>query len=182
MEAIMEKIDHQVDVERDFEKLYYSTFPAVAKLVHRWKGSLEDAKDIFHDGLILLYEKESEGACFNISREAYLVGICKNLWIRKFTHDIAKVNLDDVERLIEIPADFYPTVNSQSLLDFLSSTGKKCLDLLQSIYFKASSISKVAKDLGYSNEQSASFQKYKCLEKMRDQIRNKTISYEEFLE
>jgi RNA polymerase sigma factor (sigma-70 family) len=176
-------LDRQVSVEQEFEKLYRTTFPIVAKLVRRWNGSLQDAKDIFHDGLVLVMEKErANDISYKINREAYLVGICKHLWIRKFSKDISNVTLDDFEQTIAMPEDFHPTVNINSLLQFVASTGKRCLDLLQSVYFHASSIGEVAKDLGYGSDHSVSVQKYKCLEKIREQVKNKTITYEDFFE
>ncbi|RAW00859.1 RNA polymerase sigma factor [Pseudochryseolinea flava] len=182
MVEIVEHPPVEAQIALDFEALYKRTFPVVAKLVHKWNGSLDDAKDVFHDGLVLLYEKMQDGVQFQTSREAYLVGICKNLWVKKFSKDVAKVALDEIERSIEIPGDFYPTVNTQHLLTMLMSTGKRCLALLEAMYFKGKSVERVAQDLGYSGEHSASVQKYKCLEKMREQIRNKNIAYEDFLE
>jgi DNA-directed RNA polymerase specialized sigma24 family protein len=175
--------DQQISAERDFKKLYQTTFPIVAKLVRRWNGSLQDAKDIFHDGLVLLVEKErGDAALYTSTREAYLVGICKHLWIKKFSKDVSTVALDAFEKTIDVPGDFYQTVNTYSLLKFVAATGKRCLDLLRAVYFDTSSIREAAQNLGYGSEHSLSVQKYKCLEKIREQIKHKTISYEDFLE
>jgi RNA polymerase sigma factor (sigma-70 family) len=166
-----------------FEGLYEAVFPVVAKLVRKWNGSFEDAKDIFHDGLVVLYEKEhSKDLSFNISREAYLVGICKHLWMKKHARDASRISLDDMESAIEIPQDFYPTVNTGQLLQFLEVTSKRCLDLLSAFYFQVLPVKKVARLLGYSSEHSVSVQKYKCLEGLRNQVKEKSITYEDFLE
>jgi DNA-directed RNA polymerase specialized sigma24 family protein len=183
MDVTVITLDQEVSVERDFEQLYRSTFPAVAKLVRRWNGSLQDTKDIFHDGLVLLFEKEQDGSVtYATTREAYLVGICKHLWIKKFSRDVSKISLNEFEATISVPDDYYPTINMQALLKIVTATGKRCLDLLQSIYFRRASMVKTADELGYRNEHSASVQKYKCLEKIREQVKNKSISYEDFFE
>ncbi|MCB0583518.1 MAG: hypothetical protein KDD10_29835, partial [Phaeodactylibacter sp.] len=47
--------------EAAFEQLYSSCFPKVARLVKALGGEYEDARDIFQDALVVLYEKAVEG-------------------------------------------------------------------------------------------------------------------------
>lgn len=103
-----EKVYSEVSVAADFENLYRQSFPAVARVIHRWGGSIDDAKDVFQDAVVILYEKASdEKFQFEISQQAYLMGICKHLWNRKFSRDIAVIPLDVVEKSIQIPDDFF---------------------------------------------------------------------------
>jgi hypothetical protein len=41
---------------------------------------------------------------------------------------------------------------------------------------------KLMKNLGYLNEHSASVQKYKCLEKIRNIVKEKSLTYDDFTE
>jgi RNA polymerase sigma factor (sigma-70 family) len=165
-----------------FEGLYKDAFPAFARFAAKLNASFEDAKDIFHDALVIFYEKSTEADfVLKSSPEAYIMGIAKHLWIRKFHRDRHKVPLDAVESEIAIPADFYPTVNEIHLLEFLETSGKKCVELLQKFYYEKSSLKEIAKTLGYSSEHSASVQKFKCIGKMREAIRSKAMNYEDFL-
>ncbi|HEY9044385.1 MAG TPA: sigma-70 family RNA polymerase sigma factor [Ohtaekwangia sp.] len=166
-----------------FEELYTTAFPGVARFISKMNGTLEDAADIFQDALVIFYEK-SQHEAFDISasREAYIMGIAKHLWIRKFAHDRKKVSLDHLEASITIPDDFYPAVNNEKLLSLLARSGQKCLELLQAFYYEKLPMKKLAGKFGFVTERSATVQKYKCLEKVRDTIKEKAFTYEDFTE
>ena len=172
-----------VDRAAFFEEVYESAFPAVAAFVNEMNGSYEDAKDIFQDALIIYYERVSDNRLIiNVSAEKYIVGIAKHLWLRKFKEDKKKVSLDNFERALSIPVDFFPSVRTNRILQFLNASGNKCLDLLRGFYFEKISMKEIAKAFGYGSEHSASVQKYKCLEKIRETIKEKSVTYEDFFE
>jgi len=169
--------------EKVFEELYELAFPLVAKFVSKMGGGLEDAKDVFQDALVIFYEKIANSQfVISISQEAYILGISKHLWLRKFNKDYKSVSLDDEEKEISIPPDYFPDSNSLQLMQFLEQAGKKCMDLLRAFYYEKHSMKSIAQLLGYSTERSATVQKYKCLEKIRDIIKQKSIGYEDFAE
>ena len=166
-----------------FEQLYELVFPVVARFVSKMGGSLDDAKDIFQDALVIYYEKKADpDFTISISQEAYIMGISKHLWLRKFNKNNRYVSLDDDDKEISIPADYFPDPNSALLLKFLERAGKKCMDLLRAFYYEKLSMKQLAQTMGYSTERSATVQKYKCLEKVRDTIKQKSIGYEDFIE
>lgn len=163
-----------------FAELYETAFPSVARFVGKMNGSFDDAKDIFQDALVLFYEKTQQRNFRPVvSDEAYILGIAKHLWLRKFNRDRDTVSLDKFEAEIS-PEDNTATVNESKLLQLLESTGKKCLDLLRAFYYEKLPMRNIAKAFNYSSEHSASVQKYKCIEKIRDEINTKSISYEDF--
>lgn len=178
------KLSYPQEREKMFYELYEQAFPLVAKFVSRMGGSFQDAKDIFQDSLVLFYEKTA-GAEFELhtSASAYVTGIAKHLWIRKFKHDISNVSLDAWESSIQIPEDFFsPTTSGNRLLLILERAGKKCLELLRAFYYDKLPVKDLAKMLGYSTSHSVSVQKFKCLEKVRDYIKLKSIDHGDLVE
>jgi DNA-directed RNA polymerase specialized sigma24 family protein len=166
-----------------FLDLYERAFPHTARFVGKMGGSLEDAKDIFQDALVIYYEKSLQPLFITrLSAEAYILGIAKHLWIRKFRQHAQHGSLSAGEDAISIPEDYFPAVNDKKLLVFLERSGKKCMDLLRVFYYDNLSMKKVASALGYATDRSATVQKYKCLEKVRDTIKDKSLGYEDFLE
>lgn len=161
------------------EELYEAAFPPVARFVSRMGGSFEDARDIFHDALVIFYEKENT---VHTSAQAYLLGIAKHLWLRKHHRDRKFISLDTQEKSMTIPGDYFPSADTQSLLTLLQSAGKKCLDLLRAFYEEKRPVKHIADSFGYTSEHSASVQKYKCLEKLRDTVKSQSVNYEDFLE
>jgi RNA polymerase sigma factor (sigma-70 family) len=165
-----------------FETLYERAFPPFARFAARMNASFQDARDIFHDALVIFYEK-SQDADFSIhtSEEAYVMGIAKHLWIRKFNRDRHHISLDLIESEISLPSDYFPAVDETRLLTYLEKSGKKCLELLRKFYFEKNDLRDIADLLGYRSEHSAAVQKYKCIGKMRDAIKTNAMGYEDFL-
>ena len=167
----------------NFNELYENCFPAAASFVSKMHGSLQEAKDIFHDALVIFYEKSAEkNLNVKTTPEAYLIGIVKHLWIRKYNHNHKQISLTKIEESINIPEDHNYSVNSNKLLNLIESTGKKCLELLRAFYYQQLPHSDIMSVFGYSSAHSASVQKFKCIEKIRETLKEKSIAYEDFLE
>lgn len=163
--------------------LYEKAFPVVAGFVGSMGGTFEDARDIFHDSLIVYYEKQrQENFAIESSDEFYILGIAKHLWIRKFKEYRRNVAMSNIEESIVIPADFTPVPDNPRLLDFLMRAGQKCMDLLTAFYYDKIPLQEIAQAFGYSGVRSATVQKHKCLEKVKQTIRKKSIRYEDFME
>lgn len=165
------------DTLQDLPGLYEDTFPAVASFVAKMGGSVDDAKDIFHDAIVIFFEKNVTPG----NPGAYILGIAKHLWIRKYHHDKHRVSLEDVERNITIPEDESVPL-SQRLLRLVEISGKACLELLQAFYYERLSPERIAKAFNYSTAHSATVQKFKCLEKLRKAVKQKSLGYEDFVE
>jgi DNA-directed RNA polymerase specialized sigma24 family protein len=166
--------------EQYFFRLYEETFPAVAKFVANRGGSFQDAKDIFQDSLVIFYEKAAdEKLMINVSHEYYIIGIAKNLWIRKFRDDSKMVDLSVAEKNIHIPDDA-PDARENKLATLLQLTGRKCLNLLQAFYYDNLPLQQIKDAFGFANVRSAAVQKHKCLEKIRNTIHEKSLRYEDF--
>ncbi len=168
--------------EQAFEQLYEEAFPAVAGFVRRMGGSFSDAKDIFHDALIIFYEKTvHQQTHITAAVPAYVLGIAKHLWVRKYKGDQQHVSLEGMEKEVSIPYDFYePKASENRLLQYLAAAGKKCMEMLRSFYYSNLTMQEIAETFGYGSVRSATVQKFKCLEKVREKVKNE--AYEEVFE
>ncbi|MCR8558078.1 sigma-70 family RNA polymerase sigma factor [Mucilaginibacter sp. BJC16-A38] len=165
--------------EQFFIALYKSTFPSVANYVSKMGGTFDEAKDIFQDALVVYYEKAiNSGLIIKTNEKTYLLGISKHLWLRKFKSDILNTSIDG----FDISLDEIDEQPSESkLMHFLETAGKKCMELLRSFYYDQVPLGDAAKLFGFSGVRSATVQKYKCLEKVRETIKEKSLTYEDFL-
>lgn len=163
-----------------FEAIYKKAFPKTARYIHHSGGNLEEAKDIFHDALIIYYEKLVAGKLrLEKSEDVYILGIVRHLWLRKIEKQTYPSS-DESWDLIPVYKD--PTINELTLLKFLETAGKKCMQLLDGFYYKNRNLKNISAELGYVNEHSAAVQKYKCIEKIRKEIKQKSMTYEDFFE
>jgi len=164
-----------------FIDLYEEVFPGFAAFVQKKSGSLDEAKDVFQDALLIYYEKVvQQQVLIQTTDKAYLMGICKHLWYKKFQQKITETDLDLTKTAFE--AEEEPLKISDRLLRMIEHSGKKCLELLQSFYFEKRSMSEIAGKFGFSGERSATTQKFKCLEKVRNEITKRVMKKEDFYE
>jgi DNA-directed RNA polymerase specialized sigma24 family protein len=165
--------------EAFFMTLYKKAFPTVARYVARMGGTLEEAQDIFQDTLVVYYEKViSAPADIVVNEKAYLFGIAKKLWMQHYKTNSKNQPLDDLD--IEAIPDEQPA--SSKLLHYLETSGKKCMELLKAYYYDGATVSDVAALFGYGGIHSATVAKYKCLEKVRETVKQKSLSYADFIE
>ena len=170
------------DRQRLFIDLYQRAFPAVARFISRRGGTLEEAQDVFQDALIIYYEKMVAGASSSLRDEtAYLLGIARYRWIKKYHQRASEISLEDTN-VCSWSDEPVETPSRRKLLRFLTAAGEKCMDLLRAFYYDHLPLSEVADTFGYSGVRSATVQKYKCLEKVRNTVKEKSLNYEDFLE
>jgi len=178
METLLERKVESIDVF--YSEHYDQFFLQTARFVSKRGGTLEDAKDIFHDALVILYEKITRPDFeLRISREAYMMGIVKNLYSGSIKKELKKETLSDK---MDSADETSPLVDIPHLYKAIVTAGKKCLDLLSDFYVGQKSLKQITSAFGFGSEHSASVQKYKCIEKIRETIKQKSLHYEDFLE
>jgi len=154
-------------------QLYRESFPDVARMVRRKGGTLEEAKDAFHDALLIYMEKEKAGRLqLRSSPKAYLLGIARICWLRARG---ATVVLPEAFDVAEPEEDTNMEKMEQSLQSSLVRSGKKCIELLKAFYYDHCSMQDIATRFGFNGIRSATVQKYKCLEKVRNEIKTNEV-------
>ena len=171
--------------EAFFRGLYERSFPLVAKMIQRTGGNLNDAQDVFQDAMVVFYEKVKEEQLeLKNTPNAYVLGIAKHLWYQKAKRSTGILPFTELEQNLRIEPDYFKgdreIARNGRLLRFLEKAGQKCLDLLQAFYYQKNPLEEIKERFGYSSVRSATVQKYKCLEKIRKQVKNK--SYAEIFE
>lgn len=180
MEASIEQVSPPVETLQDFyESRYEAFFLQVARYIAKQGGTLDDAKDIYHDALILYYEKRNTpGFVLQTNEESYITGIVKNRWARQIQKDRRNTRFD-TEDVSDKATD---SINEERLYALVVAAGKKCLDLLSAFYGGQISLKEVASNFGFRSEHSAAVQKYKCLEKIREKVKQNALCHEDFFE
>jgi RNA polymerase sigma factor (sigma-70 family) len=165
--------------EEQLEQLYKEAFPQAARLVKALGGDADTARDLFHDALIIFLEKQQKDDLqIKTSATAYVVGITRMLWYHHFRKTRKELLFDDELHDTVIPDEFYEEDRAHSsLLQKLQQAGQRCLQLLSAFYYEKQSMQEIAGNFNYKSVRSATVQKYKCLEKLREQVK-KTTAYE----
>jgi RNA polymerase sigma factor (sigma-70 family) len=148
----------------------YAHFPMVRSNVLKSGGSPQDAEDIFQESLIIL--------CRNVRRpdfvltsklSTYLFGIARNIWNQELRSRQKPVPPED-----PMTSDWVEREKRARLAEkILDELGERCKELLL-LFYSGASIRKVTVRMGYTSENSAKNQKFKCLERARNQYKSLT--------
>lgn len=181
---IREKTKHR---EALFMKLYQQAFPLVARYVAKMGGSFDEAKDIFQDALVLYYEKvEVSGLALKYSEKSYLFGIAKHLWVKRYKENGNHISIDlegsAFMSVIDLTDAAYKEVSKLKLMNLLERTGQKCMQLLSAFYYEKLDMETLAGRFGFAGARSATAQKFKCLEKVKAMVKEKSLKYEDIVE
>jgi RNA polymerase sigma factor (sigma-70 family) len=156
--------------------LYEYEFPKVVDLIIKNSGSVEIAKDVFQDGIVILIEKVyAKRLDLTCSVKTYLYSICKYLWfdqLRRNKREKQMIDFFDEEyNTNDIFVHFYNTPDIfENVSIAINTLGDPCKLLLECYYYQNLSWEEIADKLGYANAASARNQKYKCLERIRKTV------------
>ncbi len=162
---------------------YRNVFPGVARYISRRGGTRDEACDVFQDSIVVLYEmKAANKVPGNLKNEqAYLAGIAKHQWSRYCESKNKTTAVGDADAQLPDAAPT-PEPATARLLQLLGSAGQRCMELLHAFYYDNLSPAKAASRFGYAGERSATVQKYKCLEKLRNEVKTKKLEHADFLD
>jgi len=164
------------------ETIYRQHYNMVQSLILSNSGYPDDAKDVFQEAMIVLYEKVRSGSFeLNCQLKTYLYSVCRRLWLKRLNQ--LQKTFPEVDSLEEtIPVEEELELHEKRNLDFLimersmKNLGEPCRSLLEAYYLQKKNMTEIAGDFGYTNADNAKNQKYKCLmrlKKLFNQYNNK---------
>lgn len=155
------------------ETIYRENYSTIQSFVLNNNGSADDARDIFQEAMIVLYEK-SGSATFSLSCQikTYLYSVCRRLWLKRL-QQLGKFSTQ-VESLEDtIPVEEEIENHEKRNEDFMlmehamAKIGEPCKSLLDAYYLQKKNMQEIAGEFGYTNADNAKTQKYKCLVRLK---------------
>lgn len=154
--------------------LYQQSFPPVRRYISRQGGSAQDAQDVFQDALVLLYEQATGGTLvLTASVSTYLLSVSRNLWRHELRRRarLPREGLTDALAASLGEEAEAPAEPIFAVLDYVERLGEKCKSVLLSFYYFQQPLAQIAERQGYGSVRSATVQKFKCLERLRQAVR-----------
>ena len=152
--------------------IYEQYYPMVYKMVIQNKGNSQEARDIFQDGMIVLYEKSLQtDFVLSSALSTYLFAICRNLWLNKLNRQKKHESLQD--QSIDRPDDASMmnddnSTERQALLKrLLQKIGDSCRKILMKKYYEQRKDKEIADELGLSGADYVKTQRYRCLKQLK---------------
>jgi RNA polymerase sigma factor (sigma-70 family) len=155
------------------ESLYKDNYAMIQSFILNNNGSHDDARDIFQEAMIVLFEKARSGS-FELSSQlkTYIYSVCRRLWLKRLNQmQRYNGNLGNLEETIPVEEEL--ELHEKRNDDFnlmenaMSKIGEPCKSLLDAYYIQKKHMQEIAADFGYTNADNAKTQKYKCLMRLK---------------
>lgn len=157
-----------------YQVLYNEYYSSVARLVINNNGTIDDAKDLFQDTLIVLLNKlKKDDFILTASLKTYVIAISKNLWLKTlrnatYRNETSLADYHNNTFFCEIETAILKEKSYwERLQGYLNKVSNHCNHLLQSMFLKNRTIEDIQAEYGYSSKHNAQNQKHKCLQQVR---------------
>ena len=155
------------------ETIYQQNFNMVQSLIINNNGSSDDAKDIFQESMIVLYEKVRSGTFeLNCQIKTFVYSVARRLWLKRLQQQnrfsSTSDNLEDLVP-VENETEEHEKINAEFEImeKALNNLGEPCKSLLEAYYLQKQNMQTIAANFGYTNAANAKTQKYKCLMRLK---------------
>jgi RNA polymerase sigma factor (sigma-70 family) len=152
-----------------FREIYVDYFGMVRYLIINNSGTEDEAKDIFQEVMVLLYEKVNEGNFeLSSSLKTWIYAVCRNKWLKQLGKKKKNYRFTDFEQFDAVD-EAVEENNSmhETLRNSMSRLGVGCRKILLLFYYFKKSMEEIATELNYTNADNAKAQKYKCIQKLK---------------
>ena len=153
--------------------IYKTYFPMILHFVVNNNGTEQEAKDVYQESIIVLYENarlpEFELTC---KIKTYLYSVCRRLWLKKIAEKSRFVGkVEDFEAFLPLDngqAEMEDREEQYRLMrDSLVQLGEPCRTLMEDFFVHRLSMQQITDKMGYTNADNAKNQKYKCLMRLK---------------
>ncbi len=149
--------------------LYEKVFPPVRKVILQKGGSEEDAKDIFQEAIIIVFQVAARKN-FTIEQafEGYLYGICNKIWLKmqrsRSIHERSIRQVEPFESCVRMDDEKIDNELRMRLYrKYFLLLPKECQRMLRML-FSNIPYEDIALEMGYKSEKIVRNKKYKCKE------------------
>jgi RNA polymerase sigma factor (sigma-70 family) len=159
--------------KKAIEAIYKSNFGMVQAYILNNNGSPDDARDIFQEAMIVLYEKVKTGSFeLNCQIKTYVYSVCRRLWLKRLQQLSRFGNpVEGMEEVVpveeEVESHEKRNADFQLMEKAMGKLGEPCKGLLEAFYMQKKQMQDIAADFGYTNADNAKNQKYKCLMRLK---------------
>jgi len=155
------------------ERIYEENFNTIQALIVNNNGSADDARDIFQETMIVLFEKVRSGSFeLNCQLRTFLYSVARRLWLKRLQQQNRYTSPGDSLESV-VPVEEELRAHDQRNAEFemmdkaISNLGEPCKSLLEAYYLQKQNMQVIAANFGYTNADNAKNQKYKCLMRLK---------------
>ncbi len=154
------------------ETIYKENYNTIQSLIINNNGSADDAKDIFQEAMIVLYEKAKlQSFELNCLIKTYIYSVARRLWLKRLQQMNRYTTEISSDGVVHVEEDMEEHNRRDSEFEMMnkaiSGLGEPCKSLLEAYYLQKKNMQEIAASFGYTNAENAKNQKYKCLMRLK---------------
>ena len=151
---------------------------SVSILVNKFPSMASDSDEIFHEAVVIMWEKIEKNIFTSGYLEAYLNGVIRNLALarnRQHKKDWKLKEMNSVERIMNSDQDASAQLNKERItliIKALNEMGDPCKKLLTIFYLDRKSKDEIIKIMGFKNANTLKTKKYKCMKRLQKIVKD----------
>lgn len=151
-----------------FKYIIHECFPMCSQQMRLRGMGNEDAKDLFQESIIVLYEKLQDPNFTLTSKvSTFLFSICKH----KTLAELRKLRkTSSIKEEIISHEDESSQLNDEEIRRAIQELGHPCSELIAAFYYHQAKIKELQQEMGYSSENTAKQAKYKCMQRLKNEL------------
>jgi RNA polymerase sigma factor (sigma-70 family) len=155
------------------ETIYRENYNMVQSLIINNNGSADDARDIFQEAMIVLYEKVRSGTFeLNCQLKTFVYSVSRRLWLKRLQQQNRySIPGDNMEAVVAVEEELEDHEQRNAEFEMMekavNNLGEPCKSLIEAYYLQKKNMQDIAASFGYTNAANAKTQKYKCLMRLK---------------
>lgn len=163
----------RTDNKSVMHRFYKMHFAMVSHFVIYNGGTEQEAKDVYQEAIIAIYEKINERSLvLNCKLKTYLYSVCRNLWLKQISKKGKFAGrIEDLEEYLPMEEDNGAEIEKNHHFEIMNNSmlqiGEPCFTLLNDFYIHKMNMNDIAEKFGYTNADTAKTQRYKCMNRLK---------------
>lgn len=160
------------------EQLYREQFPVIRGLLRNYGGSEMDAKDVFQDAVLVVYQKAKQPD-FQLTSQfgTFFYSVCRNLWFSRRSKKSAtsEVTISEDAKYtaneISPEAELLQVERDNLFWCAFRQLGEDCQKLLE-LFFQKLPMETIAVQMGFGSEGYARRRKLQCKDRLVELVKS----------
>lgn len=154
--------------------LYKFALPKITSLIVRNNGDIEEAKDVFQDAVMALFNTVKLGK-YDPDKDilGFLFFVSKNLWINRVRKKNKQSQFVDTEGYTDHQTPLVTMLGNEkqtAIVQLMAKLGDNCKEILKYVFYDKLSMKEIVVKMGLANEDVAKTTNYRCKKKLAQLI------------
>jgi RNA polymerase sigma factor (sigma-70 family) len=159
----------QDELKKQLKELY-KKWPELKRFLSGLGCNSSNAEDIFQEALVIyVRKKEDPSFVLTVAPFFYVRNTCKLLWYNQSRRNGKQATFELEQDVVALDDDWFQKEMKLSIIEkAIQQLGEQCRQILQLFYGAGTAMTEIAKKVGLRNEKVAKAQKYRCLQKAKE--------------